>query len=163
MVIYLVQLEGDIPAGITLRHLSEQENKHPEGMPHLLAQWRQQYRAWLAAQRTELLTTFLGLSEETLDTAAVFDDYTPAEILAHIAAWDEVHTERLERVLAGREQEIQSIDLDTHNAALHQEQKGIRLDEALERLVAARRRFLETLDNTSDEVLHRPLQLPWGT
>jgi hypothetical protein len=47
--------------------------------------------ARLAVERAGLWLELNGLAAETLTAQNVFAGWTPKDILAHIAAWDEVH------------------------------------------------------------------------
>lgn len=126
------------------------------------ALWRRQLLALLAGERAEFLFLLLGLDEETLTTRPVFEDQTVKDLLAHIAAWDELYRDRLGLVLAGREEEIASIDLDERNADVDVRRRGWSLAEALTAFSEARRGFLDTLSQVSDEQLHRPVAIPWA-
>ena len=123
--------------------------------------WRRQLLAVLAGERAEFLYLLLGLDEETLATRPVFDGQTVKDLLAHVAAWDELYRERTALVLAGRAEEIASVDLDEHNAAVHARRQSWTLSRALAAFTEARQAFLETLSRVPDEQLHRPVELPW--
>lgn len=122
--------------------------------------WRRQLLALLAGERTEFLYLLLGLDEEALTSRPLFDDYTIKDLLAHVAAWDEVHRERLALFLAGRQEEIGAVDMDAFNANVHARRRDWPLSRALAAFTEARRAFLETLERVSDEKLHRPAQSP---
>jgi len=51
----------------------------------------------------------VGLDERTLTESPVFDDWTAKDLLAHVAAWDELYTERIALILAGRKEETTGI------------------------------------------------------
>ncbi len=124
--------------------------------------WRRQLLALLAGERAEFLYLLLGLDEETLTTRPVFDDRTVKDLLAHVAAWDELHRERMALVLAGRPGEIASVDLDEQNAVVHERRRGWTLSRALDAFTGARQSFLEILSRVPDEQLHRPVDIPWS-
>jgi uncharacterized damage-inducible protein DinB len=115
----------------------------------------------MAAERAGLLIACLGLDTDTLCNQQVMDDWTVKDTLAHVAAWDDAHTERSRLALAGRESEIVSVDLDERNAALIAERRGWSLDQALQAALDSRRRYLEILSTATDEQLARPIHLPW--
>ncbi|MDX1688145.1 MAG: DinB family protein [Candidatus Promineifilaceae bacterium] len=124
--------------------------------------WRRQLLALLAGERAELLYLLLGLDEETLTTRPVFDDQTVKDLLAHVAAWDELHRERMALILADRKGEIASVDLDEHNAGVHARRRDWTLSRALDAFTEARQSFLETFSRVPDEQLHRPVAIPWS-
>ena len=92
----------------------------------------------------------------------VFDSWTAKDLLAHVAGWDELFTERITLILAGRVGEITGVDLDARNAALHAERKDWSLGRAVEACVGARQDFLTTLAPMSDEEFHRLRRVGWG-
>ena len=58
--------------------------------------------ARLATERAWLWWELIGLSEETLVGQPVLGAWTPKDLLAHVAFWDDVNGERLRLALAGR-------------------------------------------------------------
>ena len=124
--------------------------------------WRQQLLAVMAGERAELLLGLLGLEEATLTGAEIFEDYTARDLLAHIAAWDTFHQERMALALAGRADEITPIELHDHNAALRRSHQSWSLERSVAAVESARERFLETLAQVPDALLHRPVSIPWA-
>ncbi len=145
-----------------LRRFLEHEREHTAQASDILAAWRHRLLARLAAERARLLWQLIGLDKSTLTEPPVFDDWTAKDLLAHIAAWDELFAERIERIVAGREKEIASVDLDARNAALHAEHKNWSLEKAVKLCTTARQEFLATLTQLSDEEFHRQRRMPWG-
>lgn len=145
-----------------LRRLLEHELEHLGHIRELLAQWRRQFLAHLAAERAELLYLLLALDEEWLTRRPVFEDYSAAELLAHIGAWDALDSGRVRYAHAGRESEIPSTSLDEYNEQLHNEQRNWTIEQAVTAFVTARQELLDVLSQTSDEQLHQPLYLPGG-
>jgi len=145
-----------------LRRFLEHEREHTDQAREILAAWRRCFLARLAAERAGFLEQFLGLDERGLTQLPVFDGWTAKDLLAHVAAWDELFTWRVERVLAGRESEIVGVDPEDHNATLYAERRGWSLKRAVEACVVARRACLEALTRLPDEELHRWRSLPWG-
>lgn len=125
-------------------------------------QWRRQLLALMAGERAILLEALLGLDEATLTGAEVFEGCSVRDLLAHIAAWDDFHRERMALVLAGKADEIAPIELHEHNEALHEAHQVWSLAESVAALGAARRRFLEMLAEAPDAVLHQPVSIPWA-
>lgn len=145
-----------------LRRFLEHEREHTAQVREILAARRYYLLARLAAERAGLLWQIIGLDEKTLTESPVFDDWTAKDLLAHVAAWDEVMTERIELILAGREQEITGLDEDVRNTALHAERRDWPLRQAVEACVRARAGFLTTLAQLSDEKFHRLRHFSWG-
>lgn len=132
-----------------------------EPAPQQWALWRRRLLAVMAAERAELLWLLLGVEESTLAEHAIFDDYYARDLLAHVAAWDELYAERMRLVLAGKSDNIASVDLHERNVMLKARHAGWSLKEALDACEEARRRILETLDGVPDRQLHEPVRLPW--
>jgi len=145
-----------------LRRFQEHELEHTGQVREILATWRLYYQARTATARAGLLASLIGLDEATLTGCPVFDDWTAKDLLAHVAAWDETHWERMQAILAGRAQELQAVDTDARNAALHIERRDWPLERVLERLTWARAAYLQTLAGLSDEDLHRLHSTPLG-
>lgn len=145
-----------------LRRMLEHEREHTDHIREVLASWRSQLLARMAAERAGLLWPLVGLDEEALTRYPVFDAYTAKDLLAHVAGWDELFAERVELILAGRQQEIAGVELATRNAALHTERKDWPLEQVLDASMRARAAFLSVLSRVSDADLHRRRRLPVG-
>jgi hypothetical protein len=63
--------------------------------------------------------------------------------------------------LAGRESEIESVDLDERNAVFYVERRDWSLECALQEALAARRRYVAVLSAASEAQIARPLRLGW--
>jgi hypothetical protein len=121
--------------------------------------------ARLAAERSWLLWLMMGLDETTLVESPVVDDWTAKDLLAHIAAWDEVMARRVELVLAGCEEEIAiytGAEEDACNAAFHIERKNWTLAQAVATFQTARARFLAAVARLSDEEFDRQRSFTGG-
>lgn len=118
--------------------------------------------ARLLLARAELLEQLTGLPANTLTDRSVFDDSTAANILAHIASWDEFFAARLEEVLAGRGTAILSVDVDGRNALTAQARRDWTLDRSLAALTAARADLLAKFNDIPADALHAPIGVPWG-
>lgn len=124
--------------------------------------WRQQLLALMALERARLLGRLVGLDEERLSREEIFEGHTAVRVLAHIAAWDRIHQERLALVLAGRSEEIVSLDLNEQNARLLASHENWPVAQAVTALGDARKQFLVVLAEATDEQLHEPIDLPWA-
>jgi uncharacterized damage-inducible protein DinB len=118
--------------------------------------------AWLAAERAELLWQLVGWDERELIGSPVSDEWTAKDLLAHVAAWDQLFTARIELILTGKMADIVSLDLDAHNATLYAERKDWSLEQALQAALQARSIFLAALAQVDDDAFERPHHLPWG-
>ena len=127
-----------------------------------MSTWRAHLLAHLAAERATLLERLLGLDERALTASPVFDDWTAKDLLAHVAGWDELFAARIEFILAGRAEEIISVEADPRNVLLYAERHDWPLAQALEGFVGARASFLAALARLSDEELHRRRRFVWG-
>lgn len=126
---------------------------------------RRHLLAGLAAERAGLLWQLVGLDERMLVELPVFNSWTAKDVLAHIAAWDEVVTERIECVVAGREEEIivfTGADEDARNAAFHAERKDWSLRQTVDTLMMVRADFLAAQARLPDEAFYRLRHFPEG-
>jgi hypothetical protein len=118
--------------------------------------------ARLAVERAGLWLELNGLAAETLTAQNVFAGWTPKDILAHIAAWDEVHCERLRLALAGRAEDIPNLHLEPTNAQFHAERQSWSLARVVAACLAARAGFLALVEPLSRDQLHASHALAWG-
>jgi uncharacterized damage-inducible protein DinB len=117
--------------------------------------------ARLATARAGLLCQLLALSEETLTTQPVAGDWTAKDILAHVAAWDQLHADRVAEILAGRTDHIQLTgDREALNAALQAERRDWSLEHVLDEAQAARAHFLAQLETLAWADISREQRLP---
>jgi hypothetical protein len=123
---------------------------------------RQQLLVHLMHERLQLLRPLLALSEAVLVEEPVFEDQTVKDLLAHIAAWDQVHVQRLRRVLAGEVQLIESLEPDEQNEMVLLERRDWSLHQAIDAFTNSRRDYLALLEQLPDDVFRQPLTLPWG-
>ena len=150
-----------------LRRMLEHEREHTAHVGEVLADWRQHLSARLAAARALFVWQMVALDEKTLTSSPLFDTdsegtWTAKDMLAHVAAWDELYAQRTGLVRQGRAAEMTSVELEARNAAVTEERRLWTLDEAVEALTAARDDYLVALGGLSDAELHRRITLPWG-
>jgi uncharacterized damage-inducible protein DinB len=117
-------------------------------------------RALLAAERSGLLSQLLDLNVRTLSCEPVWEGWTAKDILAHVAAWDELFTKRTELALAGRAADIVPVDLDAHGAEVHVERKSWSFEQALEACLTARKVYLDSFARVAEDDLDRPISIP---
>ncbi len=122
---------------------------------HTLAAWRLALAVRLASARGELLWQCVGLDEEALTLRPTDSGSTCHELLAHVAAWDDLFTERMQLMIEGRAADIDLVDQDERNTALHQEFATWPLHRALRACLSSRAVYLAMLSQVSDEELHR--------
>lgn len=133
-----------------------------EPAPKAWGVWRRRALALMAGERCTLLWLLLGLDEATLTARPIFDAFNARDLLAHVAAWDDLYAERMAQVLAGESEAIVSVDLHERNAMLKARHANWSLKEAVGACEEGRRRFVENLARVPDEQLHRPTDLPWA-
>lgn len=138
-----------------LRRLLEHEREHLGHIRQVLAAWRVELLARIAAERGRLFWTVLGVDEQTLTSRPVAGEWTVKELLAHIGTWDDLHRQRAALTAAGREAELPEIRLNDLNAALFAKHKKWTLNLAVALCVEARARFLAALARIQDDALHR--------
>ena len=145
-----------------LRRLLDLEREHTARIRAVLAAWRLELLATMARERAALLSAMLDLDPAMLSEVPVAGDWTCKDLLAHVAAWDEFVTARIELVLAGHAAEIAGVETRERNAELYPERKDWPLERALAAAVDARRALLAALARVSDEELHRARRFAWG-
>ena len=128
--------------------------------PDYVAQlpWCRPLLAQLAAERAALLEQVIGVEERLLVELPVFENWTAKDLLAHVAAWDQVMAERVELVLAGREEEITIYAGDeeaARNEAFYAERQAWSLDQVVESLTVARAGFLAGVSRLPEAEFHR--------
>jgi len=121
-----------------------------------------QLLARLATERAWLWWELIGLSEETLIGQPVLGAWTPKDLLAHVAFWDDVSSERVRLALAGRAAEIPYLDLETTNVQVYAARRDWSLAQAVAECQRARADFLALLEPLTWEAMTRPYTLSWG-
>ena len=129
---------------------------------HLAAASRTDLLAWLAAERSDLLTQLMDLDERTLSQQAVTGGWTAKDLLAHVACWDAFFARSVEMALAGQAGEVADVNLDERNAAIHAERQTWPLAAVLDDLAAARAAFLEVFSKAPTDALDVEWQFGWG-
>jgi len=137
-----------------LRRMIEHELEHTEHIRQVLSEWRAHLHARLLAERSLLMQLLTGLDEKTMSEALVFNNTTVKDLLAHIAAWDELHIQRAKLTLDSRSDDIDFVTIDEQNAAQLAACKHLSLSEALDSFNRSRAKFLELLSTVSDLDLH---------
>lgn len=145
-----------------LRCLLDLEREHASRIRAVRAAWRAELLATMARERAALLSAMLDLDPAALSGTPVAGDWTCKDLLAHVAAWDEFVTARIELVLAGRAAEIARVETRERNAELYPERKDWPLERALAAADGARRALLAALARVPDEELHRARRFAWG-
>jgi hypothetical protein len=128
---------------------------------------RAELLARLAAERSFLLQQLEGLDEATLTRDLVFDGWTAATLLAHLAYWDALTADWLGKLAGGRGGDIDPtgvVDgpLDERNAMLQRRFAGMAFGPALAMCQKERRNLLLALDRLSDDALFRRTRLRPG-
>ena len=145
-----------------LRRFLEHEREHTGQVREILSAWRLHLLARIHAERANLLAALVGTDADSLSTRPACADWTAKDLLAHVAAWDAAHLERMQQVLTGNAGQLKTFDTDARNAAMHAERKDWSLARTLQELLASRSAYLQALAQVSDEELHGTHQTPWG-
>ena len=125
-----------------------------------LAQARRQMLAGqMKDAREQLLASYEGLTDEEMREPGVSGDWSVAEVLAHVAAWDRATTEAFRLMLAGERPPFLDLDdegVEQFNQEQHSRHAGITPDEAVAELSAAREELLELLRETANIPMFAP-------
>jgi hypothetical protein len=161
------QLEQEMDDGWHLDRVLKQilahEREHIDQIHDILAQWRLDLIARLAAERAFLFSSLLGFSEAQLTTLEPMAGWTVKDLLAHIAFWDGFHTNRMQMVADGRIREVMEVgDYDVFNERLLLEQKEMPLEQAFGMLQKERSGFFQLLKRLDDVELQAQIRLSWG-
>ena len=114
--------------------------------------------ARLAAERGYLLQRLEGLDEATLTHDPVFDGWTVAALLAHLAYWDALDADRLGKLADGRPGDIEPIGagedtVDARNAALQRRFAGLPFEQGLALCQKENRSLMLALERLPDGLL----------
>ena len=128
---------------------------------------RAELLARLAAERSFLLQQLEGLNEATLTHDSVFEGWTAAGLLAHLAYWDALTADWLAKLADGRPGDIRAagvVDqpLDARNAATQRHFAGEPFVQAVALCQKERRGLLLALGRLPDDTLHRRATLQPG-
>ncbi|MGH2536171.1 MAG: DinB family protein [Candidatus Promineifilaceae bacterium] len=118
----------------------------------------------LDASRERLLVAIEPLPDEALQAAGVMDDWSIADILSHLIAWESELVTALLRIDQGRPPATMLAaigDVDGYNARRFAESKGRPLARIFDDLQGVRVQLESWLDRFSERELRRPLRLPW--
>ncbi len=115
--------------------------------------------------REELLVTIEPLPDEALLQPGVMDDWTMADILAHLVAWESEMVTALLRIDQGKTPTrlVDAFaDVDDYNARRYRENKGRDLDRIFEDLIGVRVQLEDWLAEFSDKELNDPQRYNWS-
>jgi len=146
-----------------LRRFLEHEREHTEEIREVLSLQRRRLLAHLAAARSRLLQTLLGLDERTLTGTAAVGEWTARDLLAHIAAWDRWAGEQTGRMARGEEPDLSAAgDVDAFNALAVAAWRNRPLEEVLAELREARAAWVEQMKGWPEEEFFRRRPLGGG-
>jgi uncharacterized damage-inducible protein DinB len=149
-----------------MRRFLEHEREHIDHIRQLLADWRRQLLARLAAERSYLFWQLRGLDEETMSSMPVSGQWTVKDLLVHVGVWDAFHTGRMSKIRADRLSEIESLGdqsaVDARNEQLFQQFEGLSLELAVALCLKERNAYLAELSRWPDDQLHGQITMPWG-
>jgi len=115
--------------------------------------------------REELLVVLEALPDEALLRPGVMDDWSIADILAHLVAWESEMVTALMRIDQGKTPTrlVEAFaDIDGYNAKRFQENKGRDLDRIFEDLHGVRVQLEDWLAEIGDKELNDPKRYSWS-
>jgi uncharacterized damage-inducible protein DinB len=113
--------------------------------------------------RQELFATITELSRAEMCNTQVEGEWTIRDILAHLAAWDQISLEAMRAYLAPDGVRVPIItDHDGWNAEQTATRKSSPLEEVLKELARVRLELLAIMDGLSEQQWEQVHTLPWG-
>lgn len=108
-------------------------------------------RSWAA-----LTEAYAGLSEAQLTESGVLADWSVKDILAHVTTWEEEALKYLPLILQGGKPPRYSVQyggLDTFNALMTEQKRGLSLSEVMQQLEDTHRRLLDYVESAPEEAI----------
>jgi hypothetical protein len=115
--------------------------------------------------REELLVVIEQLPEEAVLQPGVMGEWSVADLLAHLVAWESEMVTALLRINQGKTPArlLEAFeDIDGYNARTHEENKGRDLDRIFDDLIGVRVQLEEWLPEFSDQELNDPKLYDWS-
>ena len=128
-------------------------------MDFLATARRQMLAGELHDARERLLATYAGLTNEEMQQPGVCGDWSVAQILSHIAAWDRATLDSFQKMLEDVRAEFLDLDedgIEDFNARTHEASKDATPDEAVSEMLAAREDLLVFLRSVDNKTLFAP-------
>jgi len=146
-----------------LRRFLEHEQEHIGQVQEILAAWRADLPARLAAAREELLAAAALVPPEERATRPVCGEWTLKDVLAHVTDWERMGVEGLRDMAAGQPPRVGHVeDIEAWNRAHYQARRDEPWETVWADLHAVRASLVEILDGMSQADLARAFPLPWG-
>ena len=119
--------------------------------------------ASLEAARAELLSSAALVPDEGRDLWPVCGEWTPKDVLGHVADWERFAAEGLRMMAAGEEPQVEPIkDIDAWNRDHAEARREQPWDEVWDDLSRTRRTLMEVLRGMDEEQLAPRFPFPWG-
>ena len=128
-------------------------------MDFMMTARRQMLAGQLHDARERLLASFAGLSNEEMAQPGACGDWSVAQALAHVAAWDRETLSAFTAMLEGERPPFLDLDDDgiqEFNAEHYSTDKAVTPDEAVTKLQAAREELLTLLRNVDNKAMFAP-------
>lgn len=102
--------------------------------------------------------------EKTTDRRILISaEWRIKEVLAHVAAWDQVSTASLRALARGTDlTSLEVLDFDSYNAQVAAESEALRYEQVVEQWEQAREDLKALIREISVEKLLETLPFPWG-
>ncbi len=128
-------------------------------MDFLATARRQMLAGQLHDARERLLASYGGLSDEEMQEQGASGDWSVAQALAHIAAWDRETTAAFKTMLKGERPPFLDLDdegIQEFNIEHYDTSKDVTPDEAVTELLAAREELVTLLRDIDNKTMFAP-------
>lgn len=128
-------------------------------MDFMMTARRQMLAGQLHDARERLLASYAGLSNEELAQPDVCGEWSVAQALAHVAAWDRETTSTFQAMLEGVRPPFLDLDdegIEEFNAKHYDADRAVTPDEAITGLLDAREELLTLLRDLDNKALFAP-------
>ena len=120
----------------------------------------------IRTQRATFESLFAGLTDSQMATPGVEAAWSIKDLLAHIAAWERLATDRLHAALTGDPLNFPLIqgdaDADQFNAEVYAQHKDQPLPEVQREYQEAHNAFMAQIESLDEEFLPKPLPFDWA-
>ena len=109
----------------------------------------------LTLERATLFHAVEFMPEEDVTRRPVIGEWSVKDVLGHVASWDDEFARRIERFARGEHPGVLGVSIDAWNAEQAQKKWDWTIAQAMEDVVATRRRLLNLVNSLPDDVFLR--------